>query len=92
MISDANDVLKTVMDTLIFIAPDLEDIGPNTPLTGPNSQIDSVGLLSLLVMLEEAFDYRCELTVTSSTAGKGVASHIETVGLLAEFITKQLSS
>jgi len=71
----------------------LEINGRETPIFGPNSQIDSFGLVSLIVEVEEkvgsSFDVQIMLTDEKAMSRKN--SPFRTVGTLADYIESLIS-
>lgn len=98
-----DELVKTVASALQSVAPDVEDISAATPLTGEDAVIDSVGLVSLLVTLEESLqqrlkdspaDQQFELPplLLQQESGEGSGKPFRTVGSLAEHIAELVSS
>lgn len=58
----ADDVLSLVIDTVATVAPTVGRVGAESPLIGGRAVLDSVGLVTLLVTLEQRLDNAVDLS------------------------------
>jgi hypothetical protein len=88
------ELLSAVIDAVATIRPDVSVVGKQTRLIGPGALLDSVGLVSLLINLEQRFDNVVDLA-SSFMANASVAEEehpFGTVGAVAEHIHQLLMS
>ena len=68
------------------------DVGPDTPLFGEGGALDSIGLVSVIVELEQKLSDRTgsEVSLMNDRALSQARSPFRTVGALAEYARAQL--
>ncbi len=83
------DVLKELNGTHLALPPNL---GTETPLYGQTGVLDSLGLVSLIVGVEQAIEDRfgAPVSLADEKAMSQKHSPYRTVGSLAEFAARQL--
>ena len=66
------------------------EVGPNTPLFGPNAQIDSLALVSVIVDVETALnvDYDLPISLTDDRAMTREISPFDDVQTLKDYIVE----
>ena len=66
------------------------DVGPNTPLFGPDAQIDSLALVSVIVDVETALnvDYDLPISLTDDRAMTREISPFDDVQTLKDYIVE----
>ena len=66
------------------------DVGPTTPLFGPNAQIDSLALVSVIVDVETALnvDYDLPISLTDDRAMTREISPFDDVQTLKDYIVE----
>jgi acyl carrier protein len=85
-----NDVVRVVIESLKVIRPDADTVfGADTQLVGPGAVLDSVGLVTLLVAVEENLDNAVDLSASflQPDDSEETADPFSTVGSLADHIT-----
>ena len=67
-------------------------VGPDTPLFGPDGALDSIGLVSIVVELEQRLSDRAgrEVSLMNDRALSRTRSPFRTVRSLAEYASEQL--
>lgn len=69
------------------------DVSPQAPLFGPSSPLDSLGLVSLLIDVEEALSDRgFDVTLTDARALSASASPFRSVAAFVGYIHNTLST
>jgi acyl carrier protein len=102
-LTNTEEMVKAVAEALRTVAPDVATVDAQTPLTGDAAVIDSVGLVSLLVTLEDSLQKRLQhhthdarTEVPSLLLHHGSTGDTEdpfrTVGSLAEHIVDLVSA
>jgi acyl carrier protein len=89
-----NDLVRLVVDSLKVIRPDVDIVfGADTHLVGPEAVLDSVGLVTLLVALEENLDNAVDLSASflQPDDSEDRRDPLSTVGSLADHITGLLA-
>jgi hypothetical protein len=88
------ELLSTVIDAVAAIRPDVGAVGKRTRLIGSGALLDSVGLVSLLINLEQRFDNVVDLAWSlMENASVAEEEHpFRTVEALAEHIHELLIS
>lgn len=89
-----NDVVRVVIDSLKIIRPDADTVfGADTHLVGPEAVIDSVGLVTLLVAVEESLDNAVDLSASflQPDDSEDRTDPFSTVGSLADHIAGLLA-
>lgn len=89
-----NDPLSAVIEAVAMVRPDAGAIGEQTRLVGSGALLDSVGLVSLLINLEQHYENAVDLA-SSFMASASVAEEehpFRTVGVLAEHIHQLLAA
>lgn len=89
-------IQSTILDAMESInlarEPDEQlEIGPEAPIFGPDSRLDSLGLVSLLIDIEDAFaDQEIEISLSDERAMSQKQSPYRSVPTLATYIQTQL--
>jgi acyl carrier protein len=89
-----NDLVRVVVDSLKVVRPDADTaFGADTHLVGPQAVLDSVGLVTLLVAVEESLDNAVDLSASflAPDDSENRADPFSTVGSLADHITELLA-
>ena len=89
-----NEHLPAVIEAVKAVRPDAGAVGEQTRLLGAGALLDSVGLVSLLINLEQRFDNAVDLA-SSLMANAGVAEEehpFRTVSALADHIQQLLGA
>jgi acyl carrier protein len=88
-----NEIVKTVIDSVGVVMPDLVSVNADTHLVGPDAVLDSVGFVTLLIALEEnladAVDLSASFLELNDIGEAG--DPFSTVGSLADHIIGLLS-
>jgi acyl carrier protein len=82
-----DDLQALIRETLAATSPGRGPLAADTPLVGPHAVVDSVGLVTLLVALEEELGGTVDLA--ASFLEQGDAEHdnpFRTIGSLAEHL------
>jgi acyl carrier protein len=85
-----DDLVRVVVDSLKAIRPDADTVfGADTQLVGPQAVLDSVGLVTLLVALEESLDNSVDLSASflEPDDSEDGPDPFSTVGSLADHIS-----
>ncbi len=83
-----HDLLSTILETVASVRPDAGTVGEQTHLVGSGAVLDSVGLVSLLISLEQRLGGTVDLA-SSLMDSAGIAEEknpFRTVGSLADHI------
>jgi acyl carrier protein len=85
-------VLRAIENINLARKPEAQlDVSPESPLFGPESPLDSLGLVSLLIDIEEALQDRgYTITLSDARAMSQTASPFRTVQTLVSFIQQGL--
>ena len=90
---------KIVIENITMLVETLPEnqkfvVQKNTILFGPNSQIDSLSLVTVVVDLETAFydDYNIEISLTDDNAMTRDISPFDNVGNLIDYIFEIVNS
>jgi acyl carrier protein len=90
-------VLRIVFDALESLNQELGEsarvtIGPTTPLFGPDAQLDSLSLVSVIVDVETALTLRWDapISLTDDRAMSREISPFDDVGTLTDYILELL--
>jgi acyl carrier protein len=77
--------LRTVLEEA---GGDLAGLGEETTLVGPGAAVDSIGMVSLIVDIEQRLelDHQVSVTLASERAMSQKSSPFRTAGLLADHI------
>jgi acyl carrier protein len=89
-----NDLVRVVVDSLTAIRPDADIVfGADTHLVGPQAVLDSVGLVTFLVALEESLDNAVDLSASflQPDDSEDRTDPFSTVGSLVDHITGLLA-
>lgn len=89
-----SDLLPAVIEAVAMVRPDAGAVDEQTRLVGTGALLDSVGLVSLLINLEQRFESRVDLA-SSFMASAGVAEEqnpFRSVAVLAEHIHQLLAA
>ncbi len=88
-----DDVMKIVLDSVAELNLQLDDsqqleISPDTQLFGRGSRLDSLGLVNLIVLVEEkiADSFGKTLTIADERAMSQKSSPFRTIRTLAEYL------
>jgi acyl carrier protein len=86
-----SQIIQTALDAqapLLSVPIDTSQ-GEATPLFGPGSVLDSLGLVTLILNIEEMVEMQMgvAITIVSEKAMSAYRSPFATIGSLAEFIT-----
>jgi acyl carrier protein len=85
-----NDLVQTVIDSLKIVRPDADTVfDADTQLVGPEAVVDSVGLVTLLIALEETLDNAVDLSASFLALDESDDDRTDpfsTVGSLADHI------
>ena len=88
-------ILEIILNNLTEINEDLErkvptDKGPDAPLFGAASALDSIGLVSLVTAVEQDVEdeYDVLITIADERAVSRKKSPFATVGMLAEYVAE----
>lgn len=86
-------VLAQLRDQLEATGLDVPDLGPDTPLLGHNGVVDSLGLVSLLVAVEQAIadELGGQITLADERAFSRKSSPFRTAGTLAAYAAELLT-
>lgn len=81
-------VLSALRHTNLARRPDAQlDVSPQAPIFGPGSPLDSLGLVSLLIDIEEAMQDRgVEITLGDARAMSQTKSPFRSVPALVQYI------
>ncbi len=87
-------IAKTVRDYCVSMRGADGPIGPDTALFGPDGALDSIGLVSIVVELEQTLSDRegQEISLMNDRALSRTRSPFRTVRSLAEYALEQLST
>jgi acyl carrier protein len=87
-------VLGAVRNLNLARPPETQlEVAPGAALFGPDSPLDSLGLVSLLIDIEEALSDRgFDVTLSDARAVSRSASPFRSVPALAEYIHSRLSA
>ncbi len=90
--SPENDLLSLVIETIGVVSPGAADVNAATPLIGARAVLDSVGLVTLLVTLEQKLDNAVDLAALFMGQGDPDAPEnpFRTVASLAEHLRRSL--
>lgn len=88
-----SDLLSAVIEAVATVRPDADAVGQQTRLIGSGALLDSVGLVSLLINLEQRLDNAVDLASSFMTsANLAEEEHpFRTVGSLTEHIQQLLA-
>jgi acyl carrier protein len=88
-----NEIVKTVIDSVGVVRPDLDRVNAETPLVGPNAVLDSVGFVTLLIALEGNLGNAVDLSASflEQNGAEEPGYPFSTVGSLADHISELLS-
>jgi acyl carrier protein len=91
------EVLRIVFDALESLNQELDEsarvtVGPTTPLFGPDAQLDSLSLVSVIVDVETALTLRWDapISLTDDRAMSREISPFDDVGTLTDYILELL--
>jgi acyl carrier protein len=85
---DRNEVLELVVGSLREVveteeeAPPLNGVGEETALLGDGAVVDSMGLVSLVVLVEQ----RLSITIANERAMSMTRSPFRTIGTLVDYV------
>lgn len=87
-------IAETVRGYRVTMRAGDADIGPDTALLGPGGALDSIGLVSVIVELEQTLSDRTgsEVSLMNDRALSQTRSPFRTVRALAEYSRAQLSA
>jgi acyl carrier protein len=87
-------ILTQLRDHLETAGIPASDLGPDTPLLGRNGVVDSLGLVSVIVSVEQAIADELGLSVSlaDERAFSQKSSPFRTVGTLAAYAAEVLAS
>jgi acyl carrier protein len=92
------EVVGIILEALESLNQELDeharvDIGPATPLFGPDAQLDSLSLVSVIVDVETALTIRwnAPISLTDDRAMSRDISPFDDVGTLADYILELLA-
>jgi|KBSSwiStaDraftv2_1062776.scaffolds.fasta_scaffold1145382_2 acyl carrier protein len=82
------EVVKTVIDSVGAVRPDLANVSPETHLVGPTAVLDSVGFVTLLIALEGNLGNAVDLSASflEQNGPEEPGYPFSTVGSLADHI------
>jgi acyl carrier protein len=88
-----DEIVKTVIDSVGVVVPDLVSVNADTYLVGPDAVLDSVGFVTLLIALEENLGDAVDLSASflEQSDIEEAADPFSTVGSLADHIIGLLS-
>jgi acyl carrier protein len=88
-----NLVLQAMQNVNLARKPDAQlEVSPDSPLFGPGSPLDSLGLVSLLIDVEEAMhDRGYPVTLSDARAMSQTQSPFRSVPALVSYIAESLS-
>ncbi len=86
-----NDTVQAICEAYRqFVPPGAAalEVNETTPLFGADSQLDSVGLVSLIVEVEQNINDRCDsaITIADERAMSQTRSPFRTIGSLADYV------
>ena len=92
--TNITELVRAALDELNRQRPSNDQLptDENTPLSGPGAKLDSLGLITLIVSLEEKISSRFGVTVSLSDAAlmQTDNSPLATVGSLIRFLENEL--
>jgi hypothetical protein len=89
-----NEHIPVVIDAVKAVRPDAGTVGEQTRLVGAGALLDSVGLVSLLINLEQRLDNAVDLASSLMASASVVEEEhpFRTVGTLADHIHQLLAA
>ena len=91
-------VLQIILEALESLNQELDEsqrveIGPTTPLFGPDAQLDSLSLVSVIVDVETALTlkWNAPISLTDDRAMSREISPFDDVGTLTDYVMELLS-
>lgn len=82
---------QMIKNAIATVAPDSGGIGPDTPLTGHNASLDSVGFVTFLVTLEGALNHQIDLSEAFMAEGTSeTPGPFQTVATLTDYIAARI--
>jgi acyl carrier protein len=94
---EKNAIVELIVETVdgyrLTMIGKSESVGPRTPLFGPSGVLDSLGLVSVLVELEQKVSGICgrPVTLMDDQAMSQTSSPFRTVDSLADYLGRQLT-
>ena len=88
-----SEIIRVVIDSVKVVRPDVPVVDADTCLAGPHAILDSVGLVTVLVAVEEGLDNSVDLSAVlmDQDASEERTDPFSTVGRLADLIGELLS-
>lgn len=93
-----NEVLAIILEALENLNQELDEaqrveIGPVTPLFGPDAQLDSLSLVSVIVDVETALTIKwgAPISLTDDRAMSREISPFDDVGTLSDYVVELLA-
>jgi acyl carrier protein len=91
---DFKEVVFSAIDHVNELLPDSSAVAksPDEPLAGVGSKLDSMGIVNLIVAVEEEVVRQCGAQISlADLRGKGASDPLETVGSLVRYLEGALA-
>lgn len=91
-LASRSEILEAVVSVLKQVRPDLDAVSEETSLMGQGAVIDSIGMVSFLITLEQSLNNRVDLSALMLERGdqEGEGNPFRTVGSLANVVSSSL--